>query len=70
MTIDATSKTHGEKYCGHFLLRRVNFAPQKLSIEIARPRDNLISFTFAMTAAEFVEASQAVKMISGEIEPP
>ena len=63
-------ETHGEKYCGHFLLRRVNFAPQKLSIEIARPRDNLISFTFAMTATEFVEATQVVKMISGEIEPP
>ena len=63
-------ETHGEKYCGHFLLRRVNFAPQKLSIEIARPRDNLISFTFAMTATEFVEATQVVKMISGGIEPP
>ena len=63
-------ETDGEKYCGHFLLRRVNFAPQKLSIEIARPRDNLISVTFAMTATEFAEASQVVKMISGEIEPP
>src|SRR5580693_4920186 len=26
-------ETHDEKYCGHFLLRRVDFAPQKLSIE-------------------------------------
>src|SRR5215831_19336306 len=26
-------ETQDEKYCGHFLLRRVNFAPQKLSIE-------------------------------------
>ena len=51
-------------------MRRVNFAPQKLSIKIARPRDNLISVTFAMTATEFAEASQVVKMISGEIEPP
>src|SRR6201987_5849283 len=24
-------ETHDEKYCGHFLLRRVDFAPQKLS---------------------------------------
>ena len=24
---------HDEKYCGHFLLRRVGFTPQKLSIE-------------------------------------
>ena len=32
--------------------------------------DNLISVTFAMMAAEFPEASQVVKIISGEIEPP
>ena len=63
-------ETHDEKYCGHFLLRRVDFAPQKLSIEIDRPMDNLISVTFAMMAAEFPEASQVVKIISGEIEPP
>ena len=58
-----------EKYCGHFLLRHVNFSPQKLSIEIDRPRDNLISVTFAIAATEFAEASQVVKIISGEIEP-
>ena len=32
-------ETHDEKYCGHFLLRRVDFGPQKLSIELDRPRD-------------------------------
>ena len=63
-------ETHDERYCGHFLLRRVNFALKKFSIEIDRPRDNLISVTFAMTATEFAEASQVVKMISGGIEPP
>src|SRR5215468_5947523 len=42
-------ETHDEKYCGHFLLRRVDFSPQKLSIEIDRPRDNVISVTFATT---------------------
>ena len=31
---------------------------------------NLISVTFAMAATEFAEASQVVKIISGEIEPP
>jgi len=51
-------------------LRRVDFAPQNLSIEIDRPRDNLISVTFALTATEFAEASRVVKIISGEIEPP
>ena len=63
-------ETHDEKYCGHFLLHRVDFAPQKLSIELDRPRDNLVSVTFAMAATEFAEASRVVKIISGEIEPP
>ena len=63
-------ETHDEKYCGHFLLRRVDFAPQKLSIELDRPRDNFVSVTFAMVATEFAEASQVVKIISGAIEPP
>jgi hypothetical protein len=29
-------ETHDETYCGHFRLRRVDFAPQKLSIELDR----------------------------------
>jgi hypothetical protein len=63
-------ETHDEKYCGHFLLCRLDFAPGKLSIEIDRPRDSLISVTFAMTATEFADASQVLKIISGDIEPP
>jgi hypothetical protein len=63
-------ETHDEKYRGHFLLRRVDFGPRKFSIEIDRPTDNLISVTFALAAAEFAEASQVVKIISGELEPP
>jgi hypothetical protein len=63
-------ETHDEKYCGHLLLRRVDFTPQKLAIELDRPRENLVSVTFAMAATEFAEASQVVKIISGEIEPP
>ena len=63
-------ETHDEKYCGHFLLRRVDCTPQKLSIELDRPRDNFVSVTFAMVATEFAEASQVLKIISGEIEPP
>jgi hypothetical protein len=63
-------ETHDEKYCGHFLLRRVDFTPQKLSIELDRPRDNFVNVTLAMVATEFAEASQVVKIISGEIEPP
>jgi hypothetical protein len=48
-----TIETHDEKYCGHFLLRRLHFTPQKLSIELDRPRNNLVSVTFARAAAEF-----------------
>ena len=50
--------------------RSVDFTPQKLSIELDRPRDNFVNVTFAMVATEFAEASQVVKIISGEIEPP
>ena len=63
-------ETRDEKYRGQFLLRRVDFTPQKLTIELDRPRDNLVSVTFAMAATEFAEASEVVKIISGEIEPP
>ena len=57
-------ETHDQKYCGHFLLRRVDFTPQKLSIELDRPRGNFVSVTFAMVATEFAEASQVVKIRS------
>jgi hypothetical protein len=42
---------------GTRVLRRIDFTPPKLSIEIDRPRDNLISVTLAMAATEFAEAS-------------
>ena len=51
-------------------MRRVDFTPQKLSIELDRPRDNFVCVTFVVVATEFAEASQVVKIISGEIEPP
>jgi hypothetical protein len=63
-------ETRDGKYCGHFLLRGVDSTPQKLSITLDRPRDNLVSVTFAMAASEFAKVSQVVKIISGEIEPP
>ena len=63
-------ETHDQNYCGHFLLRRVDFTSQKLSIELVRPRDNFVSVTFAIVETEFAEVSQVVKIISGEIEPP
>jgi hypothetical protein len=70
MTIDATSKRMTKNIAAIFLLRRVDFTPQRLSIELDRPRDNFVNVTLAMVATEFAEASQVVKIISGEIEPP
>ena len=34
---------HDENYTGHFLLRRVEFTSQSLSIELDRPKDNLLA---------------------------
>jgi hypothetical protein len=36
----------------------------------ARLRDNFVGVTFAMMVTEFAEASQVIKIITGEIEPP
>ena len=70
MTIGAISKRMTKNTAVIFYCAASISAPQKLSIEIDRPRDNLISVTFAMAATEFAEASQVVKIISGDIEPP
>jgi hypothetical protein len=56
-------ETHDRKYIGHFLLRRVEFTPEKLSIEFDRPADNLINVTFAMTIADFKNVSRVVRII-------
>jgi hypothetical protein len=56
-------ETHDRKYIGHFLLRRVEFTPEKLSIEFDRPADNLINVTFAMTIADFKNVSRVMRII-------
>lgn len=56
-------ETHDKNYCGHFRLRRVEFSPEKLSIEFDRPVDNVVDVTFDMTMADFKNASRVVKMI-------
>ena len=61
-------ETHDEKYIGHFLLRRVEFTPERLSIEFDRPSDNLVSVTFSMAVSDFEQASQVIKIISGEVD--
>jgi len=59
-------ETHDENYIGHFRLRRVEFTPERLSIEFNRPRDNLVSVTFGISAGEFAEALQVIKIIGGK----
>ena len=63
-------ETHNEEYIGHFRLRRIEFAPNRILIEIDRPRDNLVDVSFNMAASDFEEAARVVKIISGEIEAP
>jgi len=62
-------ETHDEKYVGHFHLRRVEFTPNQLWIELDRASDNLIHVTFSIENPEFEEASRAIKIMSGEIQP-
>jgi len=62
-------ETHDEKYIGHFVLRRVEFTLRGLSIELDRANDNHLRVTFTMAPSEFNEASQVMKIISGEIAP-
>src|SRR6516165_8615203 len=61
-------ETHDEKYIGHFLLRRVEFTPERFSIEFDRPSDNFVSVTFCMAISDFEEASRVIKIISGEVD--
>jgi hypothetical protein len=49
-------------------LRRVEFTPERLSIEFDRPGDNFVSFSFSMAASDFEQASQVIKIISGEVD--
>ena len=51
-------ETHDEKYIGHFLLRRVEFTPERLSIEFDRPSDNLVSVTFSMAVTDFEDKAR------------
>ena len=61
MAIGATSKRMTKNTAVIFYYAALDFASEKLSIELDRPRDNLVSVTFAMAATEFAEASQVVK---------
>ena len=62
-------ETHNEEYIGHFRVRRVDFRPDGISIEIGRSRNKIIDVTFSMTASAFEAALPVLKIISGEIDP-
>jgi hypothetical protein len=57
------------KNASAFFLRRVEFTSQRLSIELDRPKGNLLSVTFTMAPTDFEEASRVVMIIAGQIEP-
>ena len=48
-------------------LNGVSF-PERLSIEFDRLSDNLVSVTLSMAVSDFEEASQVIKIISGEVD--
>jgi hypothetical protein len=50
-------------------VRRIEFTPESLLVELDRPSDNPISVTFRLAPLEFEKASQVIKIISGEMEP-
>jgi hypothetical protein len=62
-------ETHNEEYIGHFRLRRVDFRPDGISVEIGRSRNNAIDVTFGLTSSAFEEVVPVLKIISGDIEP-
>ena len=62
-------ETQNAEYIGHFRVRRIDFRPDGISVEIGRSRNNVIDVTFSMTTSAFEEAVPVLKIISGEIEP-
>jgi hypothetical protein len=63
-------ETHNEEYIGHFRLRRIEFKPNGITVEIARSKNNIIHATFSISASAFEEAAPILKTLSGEAEPP
>ena len=59
---------HDEQYTGHFRLRRIEFAPDRILLEIDRSRENVVHVTFRLAASDFEEARRVVNVISGQRE--
>lgn len=61
-------ETHDEKYTGHFRLRRIDFSPSRIFVEIDRPRDNVLEVTFGMATSDFQQVARVLDIISGAKE--
>ena len=61
---------HDEMYIGHFRVRRIEFSPTRIFVEIDRPKANVVEVTFAIGSSEFERVAQVVDIISGAIEAP
>jgi hypothetical protein len=63
-------ETHDETYIGHFRVRRIDFSPSGILLEIDRPKANVVEVTFAIESSEFKRVARVVDIISGAIEAP
>ena len=63
-------ETHDAQYTGHFRLRPIEFAPDRIGIEMDRSREYVVHVTFRLAAADFEAARRVVNVISGARETP
>jgi hypothetical protein len=63
-------ETHDEQYTGHFRLRRIEFAPDRIVVELDRSGQNVVQVTFRLAASDFEEVRRVVNGISGKREAP
>jgi hypothetical protein len=62
-------ESHDENFVGEFILEQIEFTRERLSVSLDRPDDKEIIVTFGLGHFEFEEASQVLRIISGEITP-
>lgn len=63
-------ETHDENYNGHFRVRRIDFSPSRIVLEVDRPKANVVEVTFGIASADFEQVARVVGIISGAIEAP
>ncbi|MGH7067142.1 MAG: hypothetical protein ACREEU_05070, partial [Acetobacteraceae bacterium] len=60
-------ETHDENFIGEFILEHIEFTRERLLIGLDPPGDKQIVVIFDLGHSEFETASQALRIISGEI---